>query len=48
VLQRYGVLAELKKIGSQLFGRCPIHQGSNQKQFVVDLNKGGGLLEVFR
>jgi DNA primase len=39
VLERYGILPELKRIGSQLFGACPIHKGTNRKQFVVDANK---------
>jgi hypothetical protein len=36
VLERYGVLAKLKRSGTQLVGTCPIHQGTNRKQFVVD------------
>ena len=36
VLERYGRLGEMKRIGAQLFGTCPIHRGSNKKQFVVD------------
>ena len=36
VLERYGRLGELKRIGAQLFGPCPIHRGTNKKQFVVD------------
>src|SRR6266702_2104366 len=39
VLERYGILSELKRVGSQLKGCCPIHHGSNSRQFVVDLNK---------
>lgn len=57
VLARYGVLDDLKRSGRQLIGCCPIHKGTNKKQFVVDLDKqlwccfspehdeGGGLLE---
>jgi CHC2-type zinc finger protein len=57
VLSRYGVLAELKKVGSQLAGPCPIHNGSDPRQFVVHLashnwfcfspqcNRGGSVLE---
>jgi len=56
VLECYGVLSDLKRIGGQLFGVCPIHNGSNRKQFVVDADKsvwkcfgncdaGGGTLE---
>jgi CHC2 zinc finger len=40
VLERYGILHDLKRIGTQLFGVCPIHQGTNKKQFVVDPDKG--------
>jgi|SRR5688572_2641768 len=47
ILERYHVLTDLKKIGSQLFGVCPLHRGSNKKQFVVDLNKGGGVWRCF-
>ena len=38
VLERYGLLRDMKRIGAQLFGSCPIHRGSgaNKKQFVVD------------
>ena len=38
VLAKYGI--ELKRIGTQLKGCCPIHKGSNSRQFVVDENKG--------
>ncbi len=47
ILERYGYLAGLKQIGSQLFGACPLHGGSHKKQFVVDLNKGGGVWRCF-
>jgi hypothetical protein len=57
LISRYGLDAELKRVGSQLRGRCPIHKGSNKQQFVVDLrkdawrcfgdcNRGGGSLEL--
>ena len=39
VLERYNLLGDFKRIGAQLFGVCPIHQGTNKKQFVVDPNK---------
>ena len=39
VLARYGVLDDLKRVGRQLTGCCPIHNGTNKKQFVVDLDK---------
>jgi hypothetical protein len=56
VLSRYGVLAQLKRVGSQLAGTCPIHDGSDPRQFVVhletsrwfcfgDCNRGGSILE---
>jgi hypothetical protein len=57
VLSRFGVLADMKKVGAQLHGCCPIHQGSNPKQFVVNLqrntwhcfgdcNRGGGVIDL--
>ncbi len=39
VLERYGILSELKRTGRQLQGRCPIHKGKNPKAFVVDPQK---------
>lgn len=39
VLERYGILSELKRSGTQLHGVCPIHRGRNRKQFVVDPKK---------
>jgi hypothetical protein len=39
VLARYHVLDKLKRSGRQLAGCCPIHGGSNKRQFVVDLDK---------
>ena len=36
VLSRYGLLTELKKSGSNLVGCCPIHKGTNPRQFSVD------------
>ena len=57
VLSHYGILADLKKHGSQLSGVCPLHNGSNPKQFVVhaarnnwhcfspECNRGGGVLD---
>jgi DNA primase len=33
VLERYGVLGELREKGDELVGRCPIHKGSNASQF---------------
>lgn len=57
VLSHYGLLPGLRKLGSQMSGPCPIHQGSNPKQFVVhlssgnwhcfgDCSRGGGALEL--
>lgn len=57
VLERYGFLGNLKRVGKSLVGCCPIHKGSNRKQFVVDPTReawkcfsphhdaGGGVLE---
>ena len=39
ILERYGILPDLKPVGAQHFGRCPVHHGTNKKQFVCDLNK---------
>jgi DNA primase len=36
VLERYGVLDGFKKSGKNLVGCCPIHKGSNPRQFSVD------------
>lgn len=39
-LQRYGILATLKRSGTQLKGPCPIHDSDTKsKSFVVDLEK---------
>ena len=35
VLEHYGLLTGMKRRGTQLFSKCPIHNGSNPKQFVV-------------
>ena len=39
ILEHYGILRELKHVGAQHFGCCPIHRGTNKKQFVCALNK---------
>ena len=39
VLERYGLLNLLKKSGNNLVGRCPIHNGSNPRQFSVNLDR---------
>jgi hypothetical protein len=36
VLEHYGLLADMKRVGAQLMSSCPIHNGSNRKQFVVN------------
>ena len=36
VLDRYGLMGDLKKSGKNLVGCCPIHKGSNSRQFSVD------------
>jgi hypothetical protein len=40
VLSMLGILNDLKKQGEQLRGCCPIHNGSNERQFVVTPSKG--------
>ncbi len=42
ILERYGIMSELKRVGggSTLKGKCPIHNGSNDRQFTVDETKG--------
>lgn len=39
VLERYGVLGELREKGDNLVGRCPIHKGTNGNQFHVSRTK---------
>jgi DNA primase len=39
VLNRYGLLKNLKKSGKNHVGSCPIHQGSNPRQFSVNLER---------
>lgn len=39
VLSRYGVLKKLKNSGYNLVGVCPIHRGSNSRQFSVNPKK---------
>ena len=57
IISHCGLDAELKRVGSQLRGCCPIHKGTNAQQFVVNLthgtwhcfgdcSRGGGSLEL--
>ena len=57
VLDHYGWLRQLKGTGNTVRSTCPIHNGSNDKQFVVnirnntwccfgDCRKGGSILEL--
>ena len=57
VLDHYGWVRELKGTGNTVRSCCPIHNGSNDKQFVVnirnntwccfgDCRKGGSILEL--
>lgn len=39
VLSHYGVLGQLKPSGKNLYGCCPIHNGTNNSQFSVNLSK---------
>lgn len=40
VLEHYGILRTLRRIGRQQHGPCPIHGGTNKRQFSVDLTQG--------
>jgi len=57
VLAHYNALAKLRRYGGNLVGACPIHGGSNRRQFNVnvadrtwycfgDCNRGGGVLDL--
>ena len=57
VLDHYGWVRQLKGTGNTVRSTCPIHNGSNDKQFVVnirnntwccfgDCRKGGSILEL--
>lgn len=39
VLERLGILSELRRVGNNLVGRCPVHRGKNRRAFTVDVNK---------
>jgi DNA primase len=39
ILEHYGFLSELKNSGKNLSGCCPIHKGSNPRQFSVSTEK---------
>lgn len=39
VLERYGVLEKLKPSGASMVGCCPIHNGTNPRQFSVSFEK---------
>ncbi len=39
VLGHYGLLADLKESGQNLVGCCPIHKGSNPRQFSVNIER---------
>ena len=39
VLEHYRLLESLKKRGDQLTGCCPIHSGTNRRQFSVSIKK---------
>jgi hypothetical protein len=56
ILSRYGLDGEFRRVGASLRGACPIHKGSNKRQFVIDpnastwrcfgdCNRGGASLE---
>ncbi len=39
VLERYGIFKTLRRSGSELHGRCPIHKGANEESFRVSVKK---------
>ena len=39
VLKHYGILTDLQEKGDKLTGACPIHDGSNNRQFTVTVSK---------
>jgi hypothetical protein len=56
ILSRYGLDDAFRRVGTRLKGPCPIHKGTNKRQFVIDPNanawrcfgdcdRGGGTLE---
>lgn len=56
ILSRYGLDDAFERVGTRLRGVCPIHKGSNKRQFVIDpnastwrcfgdCNRGGAALE---
>ncbi len=56
VLERCGVLHDLRRSGRKLLGCCPLHHGTNRRQFVVNpkastwyrfgnCHRGGGTLQ---
>ncbi len=40
VLERYGISDKLTRKGDRLTGPCPVHKGSNSRQFSADVKKG--------
>jgi DNA primase len=40
VLSRYGILDQFTRKGDRLLGKCPVHKGSNARQFSADVTKG--------
>src|SRR5262249_25666936 len=39
VLERYGVMPSLRRRGTELHGRCPIHKGKGEESFRVNTKK---------
>lgn len=39
ILSRYGLDGAFRRMGTRLRGACPIHKGSNKRQFVIDPNE---------
>jgi len=57
ILSRYGLLETMRRSGVQLRGACPVHRGTNKRQFLVDpagntwrcfgdCDRGGSTLEL--
>jgi DNA primase len=40
VLGRYGLLEQFTRKGDRISGKCPVHKGSNTRQFSADVKKG--------
>ena len=39
ILERYGILGTLRRRGKYLVGPCPIHEGADDSEFLVNLRQ---------